>query len=199
MLTLVALVVAQFRVVEFPAVTPGGVAVNEVMTGGGGFTVTVVVAVVVPPGPVAVIVYVVVVAGETPKDPKDGSVTARLARPGLIDRVVALRTSQSSLEAPPAVIVEGTATKLAMTGGGGAAAWTWMQPSTRASFPFSVVSSTEPARFESAVVAPAGVMTNVIVVPGTADGLSWTFMLRNRSPGAAALDVKAIGSLKFTM
>jgi len=52
--TEVALLVAQLRVEELPAVIALGVALKLEMMGAAAFTVTVTVAVVVPPGPVAV-------------------------------------------------------------------------------------------------------------------------------------------------
>src|ERR1035441_8141926 len=112
MVTLVAPVVAQCRVVFMPGPTVVGLAVNEPITGGfAGSTVAVAVAVDVPKELVAVKTYVVVALGLSVTE-----VPATGPKPGFSIRPGEPVTAQLSVVGCPTVTLAGVAVKPVMVG-----------------------------------------------------------------------------------
>ena len=101
---LVALAVAQVRVVELPAVIVVGLADSEPV-----ITVTVAARVIGAPAPAIVAVYVVVVVGETEIDPPAIGVTEPM--PLSIEMLVALVVDHDSVVESPVLIDAGLADK----------------------------------------------------------------------------------------
>jgi len=114
MVSVVAPLVTQLRVLAPPSVIPVGLAVNELIVGRlGSFTVTITVAVVVPVLFVAVNVYVVVVAGLKVIEPL-AEVDAKV--PGVTLMLVAPVVVQLRVVLAPAVIASGLAANVMITG-----------------------------------------------------------------------------------
>ncbi len=110
--TIVAFVVAQVSVEDWPGAIVVGLALNVIA--GGGVTVTVAVAVLVPPVPVAVSVYVVVVCGATPTEPLVGPAP----RPLSIVTLVAFVVVHVSVEVWPSAMLVGFALNVIVGAGG---------------------------------------------------------------------------------